>query len=278
MSTLLQVAKDYTAHGLSVIPCKQKRPVIGSWSQYQEAPPTVVELEKMFAKGADQIAVICGKVSGNLEVIDIDLKNDDTGELWDALWGDIVEYFNNGMPLLAVFTPSGGAHLYYRCSVIEGNQKLASKPKDSRPVVLIETRGEGGYVIAPPSAGYRTDFDLSTIVEITPDQRADILDICRKYNQVFKTEKAKVSNVQASAYMETPWDAYNNDLTDPWMEVLLSNGWHTTYSKYGRVYFSKDGSDSKNKANWSEEKRLFCCLTFVIAVCFSWVDYSLSEC
>jgi len=257
MSTLLQVAKAYTTHGLSVIPCKQKRPVIGSWSQYQDAPPRADELDKMFAKGADQIAVICGKVSGNLEVIDIDLKNDDTGELWDALWGDIVEYFNNGMPLLAVFTPSGGAHLYYRCEVIEGNQKLASKPKDGRPVVLIETRGEGGYVIAPPSPGYRTDFDLSSIIEITPDQRADILDICRKYNQIFKTEKAKVSNVQASAYMETPWDAYNNDLTDPWMEVLTSNGWHTTYSKDGRVYFSKDGSDSKNKANWSEEKRLF---------------------
>jgi len=259
MSTLLQVAKDYTASGLSVIPCRQKRPVIGSWSQYQEVPPTAGELKKMFAKGADQIAVICGKVSGNLEVIDIDLKNDDTGELWNYLWNDILEYFNNSMPLVAVWTPSGGAHLYYRCEVIEGNQKLASKTKDGRPVVLIETRGEGGYVIAPPSAGYgySSELDLNSIREITPDQRADILDICRKYNQIFKTERAKVSNVQASAYKETPWDAYNNDLDNPWESVLSDAGWQVSYSKEGRTYYTKAGSDSKNKANWSDEKRLF---------------------
>jgi hypothetical protein len=257
MSTLLQVAQKYTSNGLSVIPCKQKRPVIGSWSQYQEAPPTADELEKMFAKGADQIAVICGKVSGNLEVIDIDLKNDDTGELWDNLIRDIADYFREAIPLVMVNTPSGGAHLYYRCAVIEGNQKLASKKKDGRPVVLIETRGEGGYVIAPPSAGYESRTDLSVIAEITPDQRADILDICRKYNQIYKSERAKVSNVQAAAYKDTPWDAYNADTNDPWQKVLEDAGWRITYNKEGRVYFSKDGSDSKNKANWSEEKRLF---------------------
>jgi len=257
MSSLLKVAEKYTASGLSVIPCKQKRPVIGSWSQYQEAPPTPDELDKMFAKGADQIAVICGAVSGNLEVIDIDLKNDETDTLWDYLITDLTDYFGGQIPLPIIVTPSGGAHLYYRCSVIEGNQKLASKEKDGRPVVLIETRGEGGYVIAPPSHGYRTDSELSAIIEITPDQRADILDICRKYNQIFKTERAKVSNVQASAYRETPWDAYNDDLNNPWEKVLSDAGWQVSYSKEGRTYYTKAGSDSKNKANWSDEKRLF---------------------
>jgi hypothetical protein len=54
--------------------------------------------------------------------------------------------------------------LYYRCDVIEGNQKLAQRPATAEEVkenpnekvlVLIETRGEGGYVVAPPTDGYK---------------------------------------------------------------------------------------------------------------------------
>ena len=256
--SLLSIAYEYTSSGLCVIPCKDKRPLISSWTPYQEKLPTAEDLDRMFTKEPNQIAVICGKVSGNLEVIDVDLKNDTTGGLWDLLWNDLLDYFNNEMPLVVVFTPSGGAHLYYRCDVIEGNMNLASRLKDGRPCVLIETRGEHGYVIAPPSPGYTLpDSRLDAIKQITPDQRQDILDICRKYNQVFKTEKAKVSNVQASAYALTPWDAYNNDLNDPWQKVLEDAGWETSYAKEGRTYFTRSGSASKNKANWSEEKRLF---------------------
>jgi|GEM_PF-4513223 len=260
MSSLYASAKDYLAAGLSVIPCSNKRPVIGSWSQYQQAAPTLSDIENMFrSPKADQIAVICGAVSGSLEVIDVDLKNDTTGTLWDLLWNDLLEYFNNSMPLVVVTTKSGGVHLYYRCEVIEGNQKLASvKNKEGKAVVIIETRGEGGYVIAPPSAGYTLpdSASLAAIATITTDQRTDILDICRKYNQVFVTERQKVSNVQASNYKLTPWDAYNQDTSEPWMEVMTDAGWVETGDKDGRTYLSKAGSDNKNKANWNHEKRL----------------------
>src|SRR5262249_38412570 len=55
-----------------------------------------------------------------------------------------------------VRTP-GGWHVYYRCRVIEGNQKLATvSPEEAQRLrgdrgktTIIETRGEGGYVLAP---------------------------------------------------------------------------------------------------------------------------------
>jgi hypothetical protein len=50
--------------------------------------------------------------------------------------------------LVIVQTPKGGRHLYYRCATIAGNQKLAVSADRT---VLIETRGEGGYAIIPPS-------------------------------------------------------------------------------------------------------------------------------
>lgn len=256
--SLLPIALQYRNAGLSVIACNNKRPAIGAWSSYQDAPPTESDLSTMFvSEKATQIAIICGKVSGSLEVIDVDLKNDDTHTLWNMLWNDLLDYFNNTMPLTVCSTMSKGIHLYYRCETIEGNQKLASRiDKDGKSVTMIETRGEGGYVIAPPSPGYSTEMDLTAISTITPEQRIDVLDICRKYNQIQKQERRKSSQVHASAYMETPWDAYNNDETDPWYQVLIEKGWEQTMDAGDRLWFKRPGGDNKWFANWHREKRL----------------------
>ncbi len=73
------------------------------------------------AKG---VAVICGAVSGGLEVIDIDTKY----QTYD-LWEKIKERLHEGIfaKLHIVKTRNGGYHLYYRCEVVEGNSKLANR-------------------------------------------------------------------------------------------------------------------------------------------------------
>ena len=72
---LLQSAKNYAKKGLSVISTDNSKTSIFAWKKYQSKIATDQELEQMFntpkAKG---IAVICGAVSGNLEVIDVDCK------------------------------------------------------------------------------------------------------------------------------------------------------------------------------------------------------------
>ena len=92
------------------------------------------------------IAVVGGKVSGGLEIIDFDEP-----ELFEP-WQSLVEEANadllDNLPI--VLTPSGGYHCFYRCREIEGNQKLAQrKGENDHPEVMIETRGEGGYVLIP---------------------------------------------------------------------------------------------------------------------------------
>lgn len=187
--------------GFRVIPVSdEKRPAIyggGGWKQYQESQ-TVQDVERLFAQDCYGIAILTG-VSG-LEVIDIDTKYDITGSLAVDYMKE-VDDFKTGVNFhncTVVQTQSGGYHVFYRCSEIEGNKKLASRPatpeelekfnseirlhndqlaidqaagarlnEKSRnemtdpkrlPSVLIETRGVGGYVVAYPTPGYRIDI------------------------------------------------------------------------------------------------------------------------
>lgn len=253
---MLTDAKKYIENNISVIGCRNKVATSGSWSQYREKRATNAELDYFFnTRGADQIAIICGPISGNLEVIDIDEP-----DIWDALYAETLDYFDGNIPLPIVKTP-GGYHIYYRCETIEGNQKLARyKDDDGRIQVIAETRGDGGYVIAPPSDGYKIltgdPFNIPTIQDW---QRADLLELCRSFNQLYEVEKSKgqAPTTKKHNYKNTPWDAYNEDTSDPWRDVLLDEGWTQTKTDDAREYWRRPGSENVHSANWHTEKRLF---------------------
>lgn len=68
----------------------------------------------------------------------VDLDGQEGIKSWSSL-----EDQHGTIPTLAVATGSGGIHLYYRSSVGRNSaSKIATK---------IDTRGDGGYVVAPPS-------------------------------------------------------------------------------------------------------------------------------
>ena len=109
------------------------------------------------------IALICGQVSsGGLETLDFDNKIPDKVTCAYKAFADIVrrerpELFSN---LVINSTPSGGYHIRYICTevAIPGNKKLAEAKHQAHgkteTITLIETRGEGGYAVAPPTPGY----------------------------------------------------------------------------------------------------------------------------
>jgi len=119
----------------------------GTWEPYQQSPPTVEELEAWLTYGLSSIAVACGAVSGGLEIIDFDV--DGYYEQWREAVGDMADI----LPIQQ--TGGGGYQVAYRCEVPEGNQKLAYHPDceaHSGRKIAVETRGEGGYALLPPSA------------------------------------------------------------------------------------------------------------------------------
>jgi hypothetical protein len=52
-------------------PMEAKRPALANWKLYQERLPTPDELLTWFAS-AEGVGVICGKVSGNLEMLELE--------------------------------------------------------------------------------------------------------------------------------------------------------------------------------------------------------------
>jgi putative DNA primase/helicase len=170
---VIAAAQVWAEAGVSVIPVLgngSKRPVF-EWKRFQGERATPKALDFWITKNEGAgIGVVCGAVSGNLEMTELeadaaldidsldriqtecDLRG--VGHVWKGLWED-------GYRELS---PSGGMHFLYRIAdyAVPGNTKLAHRPTtdeerldkpNTKIKVLAETRGEGGYVVVAPSGG-----------------------------------------------------------------------------------------------------------------------------
>ena len=258
---MIKAANYYTKQGFSVIPIGENKRAVFPWTEFQSSIMDDATIKAQFTNDrCKNIAIIGGGVSGGLEIIDVDLKYDVSGNLWDRLKDALTDL----MPLLYVVrTKSGGYHLYYRCELVEGNQKLAmrhatkdelSETPHAKEIVLIETRGEGGYVLAPPSEGYtkEREFKVNTI---TLEQRDSILSICRSFNEVVKEVRAQVV-ADSEAYATTPWDDYNAKCDV--VALLEANGWTWIETRGERDFLKRPGkTDSHISADYHKGLGLF---------------------
>ena len=160
MLTVPQAASLWHQAGVSTIPIQvngTKRPVV-EWAEFQARIPSLGEIDRWWGNGHDYgLAVICGNVSGNVEMTELEgsvaLNSDLMVALDQAFAARNLTYLWEGLRLTySEWTPSGGIHLIYRISdgPVPGNEKIA---RDVDGKVLAETRGEGGYVIVAPTSG-----------------------------------------------------------------------------------------------------------------------------
>jgi len=123
-------ALEYLKKGKSVIPLKSdKRPYLSEWREYQTRKPTESEIEDWWSRWPHaNIGIVTGKVSG-ITVIDVDSGS---GGTTDGL-----------PPTLVAKTGNGGWHYYYQ---YEPGVTIGAGLRQG-----IDFRGDGGYVVAPPS-------------------------------------------------------------------------------------------------------------------------------
>ena len=268
-SNLQTIAEQYRAQGLSFIPVELpgKNPALFSWTKYQKRQPTAAETEKMF-KGnpkADGIAILAGVCSGGLEVIDIDTKYDLTGHLWEEFSALIRDNIPEAFPLFTIArTMSGGFHIYYRCNTTEGNQKLANRPasieeaaKGDTVKVLLETRGPGGYVVAPPSKGYEfIQGTAGTIPTITAKDREHLLNMARSFDEM-PAQEARADQPQrevkrtSSSQVLTTFEDYNSRGEDHVLRELQGQGWRIVQEYGERVILRRPGeTKSQSSGNY----------------------------
>jgi hypothetical protein len=131
-------AEQYVSRGWSVIPLEGKQPPNRfSWKCYQNRRTTLGEIVHWFGKMNPHrydVGIVTGRVSG-LTVVDCDTRSE---PVW---WWN-----NHPRTPLVVKTGRGGCHFYYldHPDVAIGNRAGILQRK-------IDIRGNGGYVIAPPS-------------------------------------------------------------------------------------------------------------------------------
>jgi len=217
-----KIAKEYINYGLSVLPVKQDK------------SPDVKDTWKNGIKdlslfdNAKGIGIICGKPSGGLECLDFDSHFGDAKNTLSNFIEQIRDlYIKYKFPIEQ--SQNGGYHFMYRCSKIDGNLKLASKPlldkktNKWRPDAIIETRGEGGYFVADPTPGYKIiRNNILDIPEITPEERDYIISVCKSFNQWSIVKKDTYED------KDKPGDLYNEDIEaiEDMKKCLRASGWN----------------------------------------------------
>jgi hypothetical protein len=275
MSKLKLAAHQYISRGVCVIATNKHKIAFRPWKRYQDTLITANEVDELFdSPEAESLAIICGKSSGNLEVIDVDCKYDLTGTLWreysQAIQDNDQELYDR---LLIATTRSKGYHIYYRCETIAGNTKLArrhatdeelAKQPDEKIKVLIETRGQAGYVIAPPSAGYAVIRDAGGIPTITPAERDMLLELARSFNQVVEAPvKTYITTPGYSAkdYGLSPFEDYNQrgDI----IGLLQTHGWQVLdrQSTSEKIVFRRPGKNEGTSGDYLVSKQWFSVFT-----------------
>lgn len=244
--------------GLQFVPTdEKKKPIPSEWSTTQKM------YDYSNAKG---IGLVCGKLSGNVEVIDIDVHHDKEGTILGDFKQLIIEQDPKLLKKVVVQkTRSGGYHLIYRCPTIQGNTKLANDVKQGNLIPsLIETRGEGGQIIVAPSQGYTIiQGSLENIPEITPEERSILFDSARMLNrhiEAFSPPARKVKEMMEATPNEKPWDAYNS--RGDWQALLEKHGWKFVRTRGKKHHFLRPGdSEAKWSGDFHEELNLFSVFT-----------------
>lgn len=261
---MISIANKYYSYGLSVIPIGEQKQPLGKW---QENIKSLIQPSAYFTSDKLRgIGIVCGEVSGGLEIIDIDTKYDITGTLFNDYKNSIASVDNELLKKLVVEkTPTGGYHFIYKCKNIDGNLKLANRPtteeelkKDPKQKVkvLIETRGRGGYFMCAPSEGYELIYgSFDKIQEITPEERETLFDCAKTFNTYFKEVIVKKEFKQVISENVSPFEDYNE--RGDVLALLQNEGWKITHQQGHRNFLLRPSGTGKWSADYHDDKRLF---------------------
>lgn len=136
IKNILDAALDYEVREFSVFPVgSDKKPLI-NWKEYQNKRATPEQIKEWIEKyPAMNIAIVTGKISG-IVVVDIEKGGNSNGY----------------PPTVTAKSGGGGIHLYYKHPGYE-------VPNYARVRELTDIRGDGGYVLAPPSVSDKGEYE-----------------------------------------------------------------------------------------------------------------------
>ena len=257
-----QTEADTLEFGLSIISVSTKKTPFRPWAEYQTKISPISEWHSHYLNQGT-VGIITGKVSGNLEIIDVDVKNDPTGTIMDELVRLIPKSLYDR--LIVQTTPNKGFHLIYRCNetAIEKNQKLALHSNKS---VIIETRGEGGYfctskinnkIIQGTMNLEALEYDIPVL---TTDEKEFLLDTARSLTRYFPSQSANSSkNKNASIYKEPAINDFNNKYQI--IDLFTKHQWSVVNEDDDRYCLLRPGSSAVHSGYYFKDTQTFFCFS-----------------
>jgi hypothetical protein len=280
--SILPIRRDGTkapdGRYLPSVPDEQGRPK-ATWEPLQEAPASEQDIRQWFRGSRPPgIGIIGGRVSGNLEQLDFD----HAAAAIFPQWRELVEAERPGLverlPVIRTPRKPVGYHVRYRCrqATIPGNMKLAEEPytdpDTGRPAlrVLVETRGEGGYALAPGSPPechenhtpyvHHSGPPLTEVPEISAEEREVLVRCARSFDRTLGDYAGgDTGGVRGRGWEGlSPGDDYNRRGPD-WADVLEPHGWACVRRRGEERFWKRPGKDapgwSATTGRCSTEKR-----------------------
>ncbi len=244
---------------LSIIPVSSKKSPFSTWKKFQQViAPTAIWHSHYLNQGT--VGIIAGKVSGNLECIDVDAKNDPNNTIIDEYTNLIPEDLLRRLVIQT--TPNGGLHLIYRCPevTIEKNQKLALH---SNQEVIIETRGEGGYFCTSRFNNeiMQGQFDLINlevnIPEISKEERDFLLETARSLTRWFPG--AETENGLRTTYSEKAINDFNESY--PILDLFAKHKWSVVKECKKMIFLLREGSEAPHSGYYFTNTKTFFCFS-----------------
>jgi len=233
------------------------------WKAYCEQMPTPDEIEAWFGDGHPGIGYVCGAVSGNLIMLELEGRAVEEGVgkklvklARESGRFELLKRLANGY---SEETPSGGIHYLYRLleGDVPGNVKLArraateaelAEKPDDKIKVLIETRGEGGFTVAAPSHGTvhpsgkpwkMLGGSVATIPVLTWAEHESLMALCAELDEL---PEAATPPPPPPPEERLSLKCYTGDVGDSWRDAVEAhlNGTTTMQALLERYSFTED--------------------------------------
>lgn len=230
MNANLAFALEAKGGGLAPIPISEKwenpaeeKPLNFAWGG-KDNPRILSEEEiKIHFASAYGSAVICGKASGGLYLLDFDIKDESAKEFYRRFRSAVKEA---GFSLSGCYieqTVSGGFHIFFRFPKgleVPPNQKLA---RTSTGYCAIESRGEGGLAYVYPTPGYENiQGDLPSLAPLSETDVHALIAIAKSLDEGPEELSRDFNRTSKDFTGDRPGDVFNEKKT--WDEILSSTG------------------------------------------------------
>lgn len=272
-SMLISAAVELAAKGFSVVPVNAEKRARGSWKRYQTEIADEGTIRSWRPAG---IAVVGGKVSGNLCQMDFEAKDSDGNPMpcvFDE-WRRIIPETLYARLSVAT-TRSGGRHARWRVAgpVDLRRLELAWAMRGEKRALLIETRDERHYCLVPPSPGYEwLENPLADrCAVLTRDEHETLISAARTFNRAVESEaeialagrlpaEPAAPESDRAAGGNRPGDDFNR--RGDRRALLETHGWTlATTRSDGVELWRRPGTENAYSATWDAIPGRFYCFS-----------------